>query len=147
MPVVTVGSAEHFAEIRSMAGGPTESEISPTKLSGYYSDAKDWVALGTGIKDFSTLLSTEEGYSNFKNAITFRASVLIRYGWRDKENKAQEHSTEARRLLTDIKNSMENATASDSSSTHLTSSEYKTANMIASSENPGLPYQSPDFSF
>lgn len=147
MVVVIVGSAEHLLEIRSMAGGPTTAEITPTKLQGYYGDAKDWVALGTGIKDFTELLSTEEGYSNFRNAITFRASVLIRYGWRDKENKAQEHSTEARRLLTDIKNSMQNATAADSSSTHLTTSEYKTANMIQSSDNPGLPYQSPDFSF
>jgi hypothetical protein len=146
MAVVVIGSAEHYAEIRSMAGGPTATEITPTKIEGYYNDAKDWVENGTGI-DIEEVLSTDTGYSNIKNAITFRASVLIRYGWRDKENKAQEHSVEARRLTGDIIKSSEQATAADSTSSHQTTSEYRTPNMIESSQNPGLPYQSPDFSF
>jgi hypothetical protein len=146
MPVVIIGSAEHYAEIRSMAGGPTIAEISATRLEGYYNDAKDWVELGSGI-DIEDVSSTETGYSNIKNAITFRSSVLIRYGWRDKENKAQEHSVEANRLVGTIIKSSEQVTATDSTSSHLTSTEYRTPNMIESSQNPGLPYQSPDFSF
>jgi hypothetical protein len=146
MALVVIGSPEHLLEIRSMAGGPTVTEITATKLEGYYNDAKDWVELGSGI-DIEDTNSAETGYSNIRNAITFRASVLIRYGWRDKENKAQEHSVEARRLLGDITKSSEQATAADSTSSHLTQTEYNTPNMIESSQNPGLPYQSPDFSF
>lgn len=146
MAVVIIGSAEHFAEIRSMAGGPTDTEISSTRLTGYYNDAKDWVELGSGI-DIENVLSTDTGYSNIKNAVTFRSSVLIRYGWRDKENKAQEHSVEANRLVGLIIKSSEQATAANSTSSFQTSTEYRTPNMIESSQNLGLPYQSPDFSF
>jgi hypothetical protein len=146
MAAVVIGSAEHLAEIRAMAGGPTDTEITPTRLTGYFGDAKDWVELGSGI-DVDSTNSSESGYSNIRNAITFRASVLIRYGWRDKENKAQEHSVEANRLVQTIIKSAEQVTAASSTSSYQTSTEYRTANMIESSQNPGLPYQSPDFSF
>jgi hypothetical protein len=146
MAAFAIGDANHLLEIRSMAGGPSITEITPTRLLGYLDDAKDWVELGTGV-DLDNILISEKGYSNFKDAVTFRASVLIRYGWRDKENKAQEHSVEARRLINEIIKSSEQATSIDSTSSHLTQTEYNTPNMIESSQNPGLPYQSPDFSF
>ncbi|HEY1248029.1 MAG TPA: hypothetical protein VGE97_03475 [Nitrososphaera sp.] len=147
MPSVVIGSPEHFEEIRHMAGGPSDTEVTPEELQSYFEDAEDWVELGTGLEK-DNLQITDRTYTQFKTCITFRASCMIRYGWRDKDNKAQEHCGEARRLLGEINDTSEFGTDEESTLSNLTSTEYRTAEMIAStSGEPGMPYKSPDFNF
>lgn len=142
---VVIGDADHLAEIRHMAGGPSETEITPAELTSYFEDAEDWVELGTGLET-DNLLLTDRTYTQFKTCINFRASCMIRYGWRDKENKAQEHCSEARRLIQEINDTSEFGTDEESTLSNLTSSQYRTPNMISSStQEAGAVYKSPDF--